>query len=284
MIKTKTISMWVMALTILMVLTACAGEPAEPTPDPAALFTQAAQTVVAQITETALANPTATETVAPSPTNTMPPTAIVATDAGVGGQPASGVPTISLPGISTPTSSAVTAGDKCQWVSNYPADGEKVSHYNAFDIYWVIKNVGTTTWTTKYMYQQYPNAENNIPVEKKKYYLPKEVKPGEEIKLPVDVSDMDNDTYYNLWVLTNEQLQNFCNFDITFQIGDAPTKTPAPGDPTSTPRPEGYTCCVLGAKPLNDNATSSCKNAAANAGYGDDVLSYCQALGYDDLF
>jgi len=282
MIKTKTISMWVMALTILMVLTACAGQPAEPTPDPAALFTQAAQTVVAQITETALANPTATETITPAPTNTMPPTAIVATDAGVGG--ASGIPTIALPGISTPTTAGVTAGDKCQWVSNYPADNEKVSHYNAFDIYWVIKNVGTTTWTTKYLYQQYPNAGNNVPVEKKKYNLPKDVKPGEEVKLPVDVKDMDNGNYYNLWVLTNEQLQNFCNFDITFQIGDAPTKTPGPGDPTKTPRPQGYVCCALGAKPINENATSSCKNEAANNGYGDDVLGYCQSLGYTGLF
>ncbi|MDZ4158238.1 MAG: hypothetical protein U1B80_00470, partial [Anaerolineaceae bacterium] len=68
--KNRNIS-WVLCLVCLVSLTAC-GSPApiEPTLDPNAIYTQAAQTVAAQLTQTALVAPTATST--PEPTPTVP--------------------------------------------------------------------------------------------------------------------------------------------------------------------------------------------------------------------
>lgn len=277
----KIIGGLILALSI-MLLAACNGGNGEPTLDANALFTAAAMTVQAELTETAAHAPTATEI--PTPTETLTPTIPfpAGTDTGVGGatQP---VPAFTVPGFGTATQPLPKSGDQCQWVSNYPADNETITHYYKFDIYWVIKNSGTTTWTTEYLYQAWPSAKDNVPYVHSKYNLKSNVAPNEEVQLIVDVNDMENGNYYTIWVLTDPNGVSFCNFDVTFTIAD---KTPDP-DITATPT-KTHTilenCCVYG---THGAASDYCKDQAALEDYDHTQLGvdqWCDAHGYPDYY
>jgi Ig-like domain from next to BRCA1 gene len=156
-------SSWlIMVLALSLVLSACNfGQEPQPTPDVAAIFTAAAETVVAQysleLTQTALAAPTATQV----PTNTPPATFAVENPGagaptlpgttplptfGIGTQPAGGAtfPTI------TPIAAVATQGDTCYnsaFVSDvtYP-DGTVVKGGALIAKVWSIQNTGTCTW------------------------------------------------------------------------------------------------------------------------------------------
>lgn len=152
-------------IVLALVLSACNfGQEPEPTPDVGAIFTAAAETVVAQFsleqTQTALAVPTATQT----PTSTTVATfAIVSPGAttplattGIGTQPS----VIATIPTATPIGALATqAGDEClnsAFVADvtYP-DGSKVDAGEWIEKTWSIQNTGTCTWDEGFALVQY---------------------------------------------------------------------------------------------------------------------------------
>ena len=163
---------WLIVI-LALVLSACNfGQEPEPTPDVGAIFTAAAETVVAQFsleqTQTALAAPSATQ----PPTNIAPATFAIVS-------PGAGTPTVqggSIPfataGAGTqpsvlatiPTATplgalATQAGDIClnsAFVADvtYP-DGSKVDAGEWIEKTWSIQNTGTCTWDEGFALVQY---------------------------------------------------------------------------------------------------------------------------------
>ncbi|GAB4503183.1 MAG: hypothetical protein Fur0043_01750 [Anaerolineales bacterium] len=149
-------------IALSLLLSACNLEKQpEPTPDVAAIFTVAAQTMVAQfstgLTQTAQAVP---PTPTPAPTNTPLPTFAF------GGSPAPAFPIGTPAGLATPpggaplatitplTILATQAGPVCnnsEFITdvNYP-DGTVVQDKQLIAKVWRIKNTGTCTWDDGY--------------------------------------------------------------------------------------------------------------------------------------
>jgi hypothetical protein len=153
----------ILMLVVSLILSACNfGQEPEPTPDVGAIFTAAAETVMAEfslhLTQTALAAPPATAT--PSPTITGPATfGVVSPSPGAGSPAAPAGTPLATVGIGTQpavfptiTSPAVlpTQGETCYNASfvtdvNYP-DGAVVKRSRAIAKVWRIQNTGTCTW------------------------------------------------------------------------------------------------------------------------------------------
>ena len=198
-------SSWlVLLLTLSLVLSACNfGQEPEPTPDVGAIFTAAAETVMAQfsleLTQTALAAPTAT----PMPTNTelaAPTFAIVSPGAGspavagatplanlgVGTQPTA----IGLLPTATPIGALATqAGPVCMDSSfvadvTYP-DGTVVEDNAFIAKVWSIQNTGTCTWDDGFALVPITgDAKGKWEVE---HNGVKKVKPGDIVEIRIDV-------------------------------------------------------------------------------------------------
>jgi len=190
-------------IVLALVLSACNfGQEPEPTPDVGAIFTAAAETVVAQFsieqTQTAQAAPTATQ----APTNTTVATFAVVSP-GAGAPTVQGAttpfPTIGIatqPGViatfPTATSAilATQAGSVCTnstFVAdvNHP-DGSSVKKGEWIEKIWSIQNSGTCTWDEGFALVQYSgditNAEKWEITQKKDF-----VDPNEIIEISIDM-------------------------------------------------------------------------------------------------
>ncbi len=136
-----------LSFIIAVLLTACGGNtPASPTQDIHALYTMAAETVIAELTQTAAVNsatPEATSTEAPSlSTPTWVPTSI---------KTATPLNT-ETPEI-TATIALATAQicDNAAYVSDISVqDGTEMAPNQKFEKTWLIKNTGTCTWGEGY--------------------------------------------------------------------------------------------------------------------------------------
>ena len=244
----------------VILMTACNGQatPEEPTPDAEMIYTAAAQTVQAQLTQEALLNPTATNTM--EPTNTPQPTSTL-----------SGVPTLPLPGLVTPGSVQITlpaiatatlqsapVADKAEWVSNTPADYTELPNDVDYDIVWTLKNTGTTTWTTDYIYRFYAGDTLH---KKSSYKLSKAVAPGESVDIIVDgkTAGLKGEKSAT-WVITNKDGVNFYAFTITLKFTGSESTAVNPTD-----LPLKILCCdnaAFGVEPTN-----VCKNWRDDEGY-----------------
>ena len=196
-------------LASALVFAACSGPVATtPTVDANMIYTQAAQTVQAQLATSAALTPSATNTVAPTMTPIPSTPTVAVTIASI-----TAVPT------STPTFSVA---DKATWVSNNPADGSQVNPGAEFPVTWTVKNDGQTTWNTKFSFRYYAGDKmgaSNIS-------FPKEVKPGESVDLTVTMRAPGNSGEYNsIWVMTNDQGANFYSLNIRIKVGTGPTST-----------------------------------------------------------
>lgn len=192
-------SSWLtMMLALSLVLSACNfGQEPEPTPDVGAIFTAAAETVMAEfsleLTQTALAAPTATQ----APTNTAPPTfAIVSPGAGspgatplptfgIGTQPsASGVlPTITSAVVLNTPAAKVCMNSAFIADVTYP-DGTVVQDNVNLAKIWSIQNTGTCTWDDGFSLQPITGAAKGTWVidEVKEF-----VKPDEIVEIRIDI-------------------------------------------------------------------------------------------------
>lgn len=137
-------------VVFITVLSACAApEPAAPTPDMNALFTQVAETLAMEYTQTALAMPTATDTPEPTFTPLASPTL---------SQPlAITTPTL----VPSPTLSRVTPFPTVSTTANGCYDaalvsdvtipaGTKLNPGDSFEKTWRLKNTGTCDWNADF--------------------------------------------------------------------------------------------------------------------------------------
>ncbi len=196
---------------------------AAPTQDPNEIATAAVQTFEAGITATAAAQPTGT----PVPSKTLAPAA---------------TNTPSAPQAPTATY-YIAPPDKASFVGQKPLDGAQVGILEKFDVSWTLRNDGKTTWTKQYSLRYYSGASLG---ERTIYYFPKEVPPGEEIKLIVDmVAPNYTATLNTNWVLANADGAAFFPVYLQVQIVNGPTVTPTP-TPTFTPTPGPSPTKVIG--------------------------------------
>jgi len=191
----------IIMLVVSLVLSACNfGQEPEPTPDVGAIFTAAAETVVAQysleLTQTALAAPTATQI----PTNT--PVATFAIESPGAGSPAAPALVISSPtlGIGTQpgvitlasptpiTALSTQAGPVCNnsaFVAdiNY-FDGSVVEDDIMIEKVWSIQNTGTCIWDDGYALVPVTGAAKGTwKIDEKREF----VEPGEIVEIGIDM-------------------------------------------------------------------------------------------------
>lgn len=232
MSKTLRLSGLLIVLTFSILLSACGGGEAEPTINPDLIYTSAAMTVAVQLTEAAAANPTSTFTaVPPTETQALPtlPVNPPAITTGTPGQPLVTSTTLALP---TFTSSPLppVAQAKYEVVDQSPADGTKVSPGTRFDMVWIVKNTGTETWTEKYSVQFFTGDRiggGHYTVTK--YEFGKTVKPGETIKVRVDMqAPKEEGEYYSWWKLKDANGNNFGDVDVTIIVSDNVKTTSVP--------------------------------------------------------
>ncbi len=218
----------VMALTTILLagaLAACTpAAPAAPTQDPNAIASAAVQTYEAGITASAAAIPTDT----PVPSATPSPVLL---------DESTTVP-------QGPTATYYIAPeDKAEFVSQKPLDGQEVGMNTNFRVTWTVQNTGKTTWTTAYSIRYFSGANlGKVPV----VYFPKDVPPGEQVKLTVDMVTPNYPSDLNTnWVLTNASGQNFYSVNFSVKVVKGPTITPT-RTATSTPTPGPSPTKVIG--------------------------------------
>ena len=173
-------------LLTLTLIAGCAAPPAA-TPDPTliadqvnAARTEAAKTVVAQLTLDAPLTPTATK-VPPTKTPTaQPPTATIPP------LPTLAPTNTTAPTLSYPTWTPIPTEYQCQLVAQSPSLGKNVSAYADLDARWTVKNTGTETWEKSYVDYFYTSG-SGIHKFDDRYDLPKDVKPGNEVDIIVDL-------------------------------------------------------------------------------------------------
>ncbi len=227
---------WLAALLILSFLAGCSGGEAQPTPDVNLIFTQAAETVAAQLSQTAAAKPTNT----PQPTATNTPTSLstlpILTGLPLPGSAGAGtaLPTLAL---ATATKPVFSGPDKCLWQRNEPADGSVIDPKKQFDITWYVQNTGTTTWTKNYKVRYYVG---DLFVDRREVNLPEEVQPNQVGRAVMDATAPSKaGTYKATFVLTNDQGVNFCVIDFTFTVGSSAQAT---SGATATPNTLAWMC------------------------------------------
>ena len=226
---------------------------AQPTQDPAAIFTQAAGTIQAQLSQTAAAKPTETQ----QPTTS---TTLIAALPGVG-TPAAG---LALPALATPTLARGPVADKCEYVTQFPLDNAEYSvkfTSQSEDWYWEIKNSGQTTWSKNYQYRFY-SGKLMTQGGTRAYSLKSDVKPGDSVKLYFDPQvPGENGSHVMTWVLTNADGANFCVFDMTIKAsGGGGSSNPSD---TATPNTLAWMC--------SDASRSSIQ--------GRECFCYCKSSG-----
>ncbi len=223
--KLQKTTRFIAILALVLILAGCSTPTVvmEPTVDVPKIRTESAQTVVAKVTIEAALNPTATATEAPvvftataepSPTTPAQPTAtLVPTN--------TPVPTLVPPtgggGVVYPTATRRAGPDQADLLSQTPKDGTKFNAGEEFDGAWTFKNVGTSTWNTKYYYD-FAERGTNI-AKTNRYYLPKEVKPGESITIYADmVAPASTGRYVSYWQLRNDNGAVFYGFYIVVDV------------------------------------------------------------------
>lgn len=289
MSRMKKIGLVVLMISILVLAACTPEEDAEPTPDTNMVYTQAAQTVAAQLE----AQTTPEPTLDPNLIRTEAAQTVEASMAQQATETPAGaaLPTVAplntvapLPVVASPTSSVplTSAGNSAEWRGQWPTDGSSITVSNDTDAQWTLKNTGTKTWTKEYQYRFYIGEGQFHKYSA--YYLPKEVLPGEEVTLTVDMkSNLGNGNYYELWVLTDEFGVNFSQFDVRFTVGGSSVPTPTEG----TLSDKDY-CCNYHAK-NTDTIETRCQTWLDGLGVGSvgapwtwqDMEDGCQSVGID---
>ena len=208
-----------------LLLGACSAPTAAPSPtlDPNAQLTAIASTVQAELTQSAALTPSATFTEMPTSTE-VPPTLEVPTVPAVTDTPAA---------VVLPTLTRAAVADKGLYLEQSVADNSKMDPGKTFTMTWKMKNVGTTTWSTKYQLRFF--AGNSLGAENAVSF-PKEVKPGDTVELSVNMkSPSDQGAYHSVWVLSNADGANFFPVTLDIVVGNPPPPTNTSVPPTAAP-------------------------------------------------
>lgn len=181
---------------------------AAPTEDYGVQYTQAAQTVAAQLTQQAApVAPGSVEVTEAALTQTPLPVEPTATP----------LPTQTPTPESTPTLTTTPCIDKLEFVADVTIpDNSVLTPGESFVKIWQLRNVGTCTWTDEY---ELVFVEGEIMGGPGVQALDKEVKPGETIDVSVNLkAPGTTGTYRGDWMLRNAR-------DINFGGGDKADKT-----------------------------------------------------------
>jgi hypothetical protein len=228
MTKKQTLIGLIILAVASLLIAACSGQqptPEIPTVDANAIYTQAAETVQAGFAQTEAARPSPEPSQTQAPTSTMEAdmaagltstaNAVLQPAAGDAPTLAAGQPTLALATAATlPTAtSAVVApppsatGDKAELVGQTPTDGTNITKSASFTTTIVLKNVGTTTWSTKYSLAFYAGDRMGSPQD---FNMPHEVKPNESVRLIFDMKASDSPgKKRTIWALRNADGVNF---------------------------------------------------------------------------
>jgi hypothetical protein len=226
-LKIKKISFLILVMTLMIsVLGACKpSAPVEPTLDANVIFTQAAETVAAQLTRTALSLPTATNTAQPSPTVTATiklPTSVPATES------TDTTPETTIVAGSTPNP------NKMSFIADVTIpDGQVIPAGSKFVKTWRIKNTGTTTWTANYKVRLWAGNSFGAP---SSFLLAQEVKPNAEVDISIEfTAPSQSGEYIASWILSDVQEANFgTTFYVNFVVGVPASPTATVAAPTAT--------------------------------------------------
>jgi hypothetical protein len=225
------------ATSLLMVACSAQEQPtAAPTIDANLIYTQAAQTVQAEIDQTEAAKPVETSTPTPAPTFTMDPNTAAGLTATAKAvlQPGAATPTGQAQSVATATGQATPlvlptatpgvivqktqapTGDKCEWVANSPADNSSIPINASFDAVIKVKNSGTTTWDQRYALRYYAGERMGVPSD---YFVTREVKPNEtfEFAFPMKAPGTTGDKEV-LMVIQNPDARNMCFINLPLKI------------------------------------------------------------------
>jgi hypothetical protein len=186
-------------ITALTVLSACTtGAQLAPTPDANAIFTAAAQTVMAELTLTASKAP-------PTPKTTFTATGIAPTTTGT-------IPSVVVtPTLGTPEGTVVCDNFSYDLASldvNIP-DGAQMAPGQDFTKTWKIRNTGSCTWGSGYkvVYGYGPKMDGQ-PIA-----LSTAVAPGEEVEVSVQFkAPTDLGEYISYWRMANSAGSPFGEF------------------------------------------------------------------------
>ncbi len=201
-------------LLLLIVLTACNKPTAEETAtpvDPVAIFTQAAQTVAAQVTQTAQAipptsTPQPTATSAPSATPTLAATLAIGATQNL----LTPLPTVTPFSMGAqPTQSGPLCDDAVFVADITVPDGTKMQPGEDFTKIWRIKNTGICTWDEGYrLVFAYgdPLDGPGWTIKKKKDFVP----PGGTIDIGIPMTaHLAPGEYVGCWIMQNDRGVNF---------------------------------------------------------------------------
>ena len=220
----KFTSLIIMLVSIILISACGTAETSEPTLDANMIYTQAAQTVQAQISQTAAAMPTATSTNTPVPTATE----IIATQTPIN--------VVVTSAVASPTQIASTNPNKMQFIKdvNYP-DGTSFAPGEKFTKIWLVKNIGETTWGANYKIRFWAGNQLGAPTS---VLLGKEVKPNTEVEISIDFTAPGQaGEYTSQWVLSTNEEANFgTQFYVKIVVGNPPTAT-ATAKPSATSQP-----------------------------------------------
>jgi len=190
----KTYRIIALMLALVLAVSACnmpgSAQPTEQT-NPNAVFTAAAQTVVAQLTQNALLNPTS------APATVSPPTSTP--------EPATNTPEPALPpptAINAPTTAPTASCDAAQFVSDVTIpDGTTIGGKETFVKTWRLKNIGTCTWNSTYSLVFDSGNAMGGPASQP---LVGSIAPGATVDISVNLQAPAADgTYRGSWGLTN---------------------------------------------------------------------------------
>lgn len=204
----------------LLLVSACSPAPTPapaPTVDVAAIKQEIYQTVVAELTEnapkaTATMPPTATEipatatveipTLAKPAENTVAPAATFTA-------PASGVAT------RYPTWTVTPYTDRASLSFQNPQDGPVMARGQAFDVKWVIKNIGMRDWTNEFYIRHISGFQSST---FSVLMLPP-VHRGSETTIVADFTAPHTPGYYvSQWGLVNDDGVTFFRFNFVFSV------------------------------------------------------------------
>ena len=218
--KSKNTSIIYILLALTLLISSCQpAAPVEPTLDANMIFTQAVETVAAQLTKTALSMPTATNTTQPTATATIALPTATATLLVTQGS-----------GLATSTATIAPNPNKMEFIGDVTIpDGQVIPPGAKFIKTWKVKNVGNTTWTNTYRIRLY--AGDLLGASSANILLGKEVKPNEEAEISIEfTAPTRTGEYFSMWILSDEDEANFgVPFYVKFVVG-----VPASATPTAT--------------------------------------------------
>jgi len=119
------------------------------------------------------------------------------------------------PNAGVPQAPAV--GMNCQLVSVSPSSTKSMAPKTDFDAVWEVKNTGSKNWDLKAVDYKYVSG-SKIYKNNALYDLPKTVKPGESIKIIVDmIAPSSPGVYTTNWALV-EGSATLCNLPVTIAV------------------------------------------------------------------